>query len=415
MPLRISGALVLLCLGLSGCQTLQRVDQSLYQVAEAVSEEDRVTGRRSLSLADRKAQIEAGNAYVEQVIAQEKKAGRGINEQVDKAQYQRLVRVFDRVHRVSHLSQERWQPILIKNEQFNAFTTGGTYIVVFSGLMNSVKDDAELAAVVAHEIAHTVANHAFERRTMSQLTALTGSSSARRSSYQAAFTHENEREADRIGILYCALAGYDPLAASRIWQRKYTEEGNARALFNHDHPVNAERFEEAKTVGDAVKTYYRRDQINPDHAALLENNVLWQKRQGAAAGDGGGLAALLGTALGAYVDHETAKQEEQRQAARSQFVKAVEASLKLEKMTAVEPHLLETRWLYQARQPALQGVVMGIMVKRDDKVLRYVAHVEGLVKPGQVFVARFRLPDDLTVEQLKQLPGKFYLDDALPR
>ncbi|MFW1677350.1 M48 family metallopeptidase [Pontibacter sp. JAM-7] len=415
MPVRILGVFVLLCGCLSGCQALQRVDQGLYQVAEAVSEEDRVTGRRSLSLADRQAQIEAGNAYVEQVIAQEQKAGRGVNAQVNKVQYQRLLQVFDRVHRVSHLSEERWQPILVNNTQFNAFTTGGTYIVVFSGLMDSITDDAELAAVVAHEIAHTVANHAFERRSMSQLTALTGSNSARRSSYQAAFTHENEREADRIGILYCALAGYDPLAASRIWQRKYTEEGNARALFNHDHPVNAERYAEAKAVAEAVNPYYRKGQINPEAGSLLQNNVLWQKQQGTTAGEGGGLAALLGTALGAYVDHETAKQEEQRQAARSQFVKAVEASLKLESAQQREPHLLETRWRYQARQPVLKNVVMGLMVKRDDKLLRYVAHVEGSVNPGQVFVARFRLPDDLSVEELKKLPGKYYLDDALPR
>lgn len=57
---------------LSGCETLKKVDRGLYQVAETVSEKDRVTGQRSLSMANRSAQIKQGNAYVDRIIAQEK-------------------------------------------------------------------------------------------------------------------------------------------------------------------------------------------------------------------------------------------------------------------------------------------------------------------------------------------------------
>ncbi|WP_415886551.1 M48 family metallopeptidase [Neptuniibacter sp. QD37_6] len=402
-------------LGLAGCQTLQKVDRGLYQVAESVSEKDRVTGQRSLSMANRSAQIQQGNAYVEKIIANEKKHKRPVNAAVNRSQYLRLVRIFDRIHQISHLKNERWEPILIKRDSFNAFTTGGTYIVVHSKLMIDLKDDAELAAVVAHEIAHTVANHVYERQTHAQISALAGSNSARRSGYKAAFTHESEREADRIGILYTALAGYDPLAASRIWQRKYAAEGNARALFHHDHPVNAERYKEAYKVGKAVMPYYRKGQINPRSAQLLDNNVLWRKNNNeVAAGDGGGVAALLSTALGAYVQHQEAKVEERRQQDQARFVKAVQNGLKLESSRKAGNHVLETRWRYTVQGLVLKDMVMGMYLKRNGKIERYVDHVKGYIKPGQVFAARFEFPKDLHVNDLKKYEASFYLDDVQP-
>lgn len=148
---------------LGGCQTLQQIDKGLYQVADAVSEEDRVTGQRSLSFAGRTEQIAQGNRYVEQILAKEKKEGRKVDAALDKRQYYRLVRVFDRIHTSSHLRNERWRPVLIDRNSFNAFTTGGTYIVVHSELMKQLKSDDELAAVLGHEIAtvnlHTLTSY----------------------------------------------------------------------------------------------------------------------------------------------------------------------------------------------------------------------------------------------------------------
>jgi len=406
---------VAVIVGLSGCQTLKKFDQGLYQVAESVSEKDRVTGQRSLSTANRAAQIRQGNAYVEKLIANEKKHKRPVNAEVSRTQYRRLVRIFDRVHQVSHLNKERWEPILIKRDSFNAFTTGGTYIVFHSRLVNDLKDDAELAAVVGHEIAHTVANHVFERQTHAQISALAGSNSARRGGYQAAFTHESEREADRIGILYSALAGYDPMAASRIWQRKYNAQGNARALFQHSHPVNAERSKEAKAIAQKVMPYYRKGVVNPRAAQLLDNNALWRKNSNeVAAGEGGGVAALLTTALGAYVQHQEAKHEERRQTNQARFVKAIQSGLKLESTRKVSNHVLETRWRYAIKGPVLNNLVMGMFIKRNGKVERYVDHVQGYIRSGQVFTARFELPRNLDVNDLKKYDASFYLDDVQP-
>ena len=396
----------------SGCQSLQKLDKGLYQVADSVSETDQVTGRRTLSFAGRGEQIAQGNSYVEKLLAEEAKAGRKVDAALDRASYERLVRVFDRVHGVSHLSRERWQPVLIERDSFNAFTTGGTYIVVHSGLMQQLKSDDELATVLGHEIAHTVANHVFERQSHVQLTTLAGSKSARRGSYQSAFTHENEREADRIGILYSALAGFDPLASSRIWQRQYEKEGSGRALRFHDHPVNAERQQEATVVGRKVTGYYQPGRRNPQYQQLLQDNVLWQQNQSAAPGEGGGVAALFDTVLGAYVQHQVAKNEERRQASEIRQIQALETRLKQPQFKKVSERQLKGSWYYQPGSPELQQVIMGLLVKRNDQVERYIAHVEGRVRAGQRFEALFRLPEGLSVEQLKQLEVRFYLDDA---
>lgn len=84
--------LIVLSVGLlSGCQTLQNIDKGLYDVAESITETDRVTGQRTLSAADRSAQIRQGNAAIEQLLADENTVGRKINAALDRKQYQRLV------------------------------------------------------------------------------------------------------------------------------------------------------------------------------------------------------------------------------------------------------------------------------------------------------------------------------------
>ncbi|RVU31682.1 M48 family metallopeptidase [Neptunomonas marina] len=397
---------------LNGCQTLANVDKGLYTVADAISEKDRVTGRRSLSMASRQQQIAQGNAYIDQILKKERQAGRPINAKLDRKAYQRLVRVFDRIHQISHLRHERWQPVLIKRDSFNAFTTGGTYIVVHTGLMDQLSDDAELAAVIGHEIAHTVANHVFERQTHQTAAVLSGSSTARQNSYQAAFTHESEIEADKVGILYAALAGYDPYAASRIWARQYRKEGAARSLFFHDHPVNSERAALTRSVADKVKRYYQRGRQNPQFAQLLNSNSLWRKQQSeTAAGQGGGFAALLSTALNAYGQHHAAKQEAQRQSQQMQMLRSLEKQLVVRQEKVINQRSWRVTWQNRNKH-TLKNVIMGVLLK-DTKgnVSRLITHIKGNIRPGQSFSGTFTLKNH-KVADLRHMQLRYYLDDA---
>lgn len=166
-----------------------------------------------------------------------------------------------------------WTPLLLPLPGFNAFVNGGTYLVVHYEVMNQVTDD-ELAAILGHEIGHVAANHVYEGMTYQAVAALTKSHSAKREGFRTAYTHENEKEADEIGILYAALAGFDPFAASRIWARMFKETGNDIENFVHDHPINSERETETRKIGAKVYTYYQAGKQNPDFERILVSNAL---------------------------------------------------------------------------------------------------------------------------------------------
>ncbi|MFT5721110.1 MAG: putative Zn-dependent protease [Motiliproteus sp.] len=410
LPLGLSS-----CILLTGCESLKNVDQGLYNIAESLSEQDRVTGQRTLSLASRSEQISSGNDVVAKLLTQEQQQGRRINQQLDKAQYWRMIQIFDRIHSVSHLSDERWQPILIDRDSFNAFTTGGTRVVVHLGLMQQLKSDDEVAAVLAHEIAHTVANHVFEGQSLAQATSLANSNSSARDGYKAAFTQENEREADRIGVLYSALSGFDPLAASRIWKRQFEAQGNQRAAFFHSHPANGDREQQNRRYAGKVALYYRPDQINPNHAALLQDNALWSKRatEVTAGGAGGGLSALTDTLFGAYVQHQQAKQGEQQQTRQMQLVRYVQSQLKITGDSRPAPD----RWRLQLQysgEIALQGVTLGgkIGQGQDKPALVMIAQSQQTIPAGSQFELEFKHRALKTVQQPRE-SVELYLDDAL--
>lgn len=317
---------------LSGCETMSTVDKGLYSATSGVSQRDRITGQRTLSFEDRQAQIAQGNKYIEEVLAKEKVEGRKINEALDAEAYDRLNRIFKRVHAVSHLRNEQWTPILLDRTEFNAYTTGGTYIVVFNGLMKELSDD-ELAAIVAHEIAHTIANHISEKQAHNVVSILTSSKSVYREGFQAAFTYDQEKEADMIGVLYAALAGYDPYAASRIWDDMFRKYGNMGArLFFQDHPVHSERSQETRRIAENVYSYYTPGKQNPNFEELLVSNALWKKQEDnyeELAGKGGGFMSALITAADTYNQHLKTKTEELRQATNSLFIQNIARSIEI--------------------------------------------------------------------------------------
>lgn len=323
---------IAMCLALtllSACETMQAIDTALYAVTDSVTQTDKVTGGRVVSK-DRDTQIATGNAPIEAMLAMADEAGDLYNEDYDAEAYARIVKIFDKIHSVSHLKDEDWEVLLLPSNSFNAFVTGGTYIVVYSGLENELQNDAELAAVLGHEFAHVAANHIGEKKGHKQFATLLGSNSVKRSSFEHAFTHEDEEEADEIGILYTALAGYDPYGAHRVWQRKYLELGDNANIFV-DHPIYSERAQQTQSTAEKVVQYYASGQINSDHEALLKDNSIFsfQETADSKGGDWSGIAAVLTASLESYTKHQLAKIEEDRQRYRINTLNAVNNLLKV--------------------------------------------------------------------------------------
>jgi predicted Zn-dependent protease len=326
------------------------VDQGLYQLASATSQRDRITGTRTLSLKDRPAQIATGNQAAEEAIKKFQASG-GINIAVDPTGYLRANSVFQRVHAVSHLRDEHWTLVLTPDPAFNAFVTGGTDLFVNEGLLKEIQSDDELAIVMGHEMAHVAANHVFEREGQLRVSALTHSGTAQRQSFAAAFTYEQEAEADRIGILYASLAGFDPHAASRLWQRMSITQGNYRDTgLYQDHPLSEERAAAMAQAAQQVQQYRVPGKSNPNFAAILENNNLWHTQQTSQiqAGQGGGLLAAMEVAVNAYAAKEKARLEEKRQMLLNQFVANVRAGTSIEGSLLVSPTVFRVQIRYAA-------------------------------------------------------------------
>lgn len=163
----------------------------------------------------------------------------------------------------------KWEFRLFKSEQANAFCLPGGKIAVYEGLFEYVANDAELATVMAHEVAHATARHGGERMTQAMLmnlgaiglqTAMRDEAAKKRERWLAAYTgittvgvllpysRTHEYSADRMGMMYMARAGYDPQAALHFWGKFAKQNQTPAALeFLSTHPVGANRLRELRS------------------------------------------------------------------------------------------------------------------------------------------------------------------------
>jgi len=165
-----------------------------------------------------------------------------IKQKEKESQDQRLTQIVQRVGRRlaenTTMPDLEWEFKLFESDQLNAFALPGGKTAVYTGLLKVCENEAALAAVVGHEIAHVTARHGAQRMTQ-QIAITTGLTMASISlankdsralilgalgvgvmyGIQLPFSRDNEAEADEIGLIYMARAGYDPNEAVRFWTR----------------------------------------------------------------------------------------------------------------------------------------------------------------------------------------------------
>lgn len=163
-----------------------------------------------------------------------------------------------------------WEFRTFASEQANAFCLPGGKIGVYDGLFKYVDNDAELAAVIGHEIAHAVARHGGERMTQVMLqnlgalglsAALGSKAEEDRARWMAAYagvttvgvilpySRTHEYAADEIGTMYMARSGYDPRAALSFWE-KFAGDSAAPGIFEFlsTHPVGQNRINRLRQI-----------------------------------------------------------------------------------------------------------------------------------------------------------------------
>ena len=177
------------------------------------------------------------------------------------------------------LQYYKWQFNLVQNNQVNAWCMPGGLICVYEGLLPVTQNEASLAIVLGHEIAHAVARHSAEQMStqMKQQyglqigTAIAGAvgvGATAQSIGQWAlsqqfnfknlkYSRNHESEADHLGLIFAAMAGYDPQVAVAFWQRMAAQNGNSQQndLYS-DHPSDATRIRQIQEWMPEALRYY---------------------------------------------------------------------------------------------------------------------------------------------------------------
>lgn len=195
----------------------------------------------------------------------------------------RIVRkVGERIARAANKPDYKWEFRVINDpEMVNAFAVPGGKVAVYTGIFSVARDEAGLAVVLGHEVAHALARHAGERMSQSMLVQLggVGLAVALGSNPQLAkqvlqayglgasvglilpFSRSQESEADRIGLILMAKAGYDPRVSLELWERMEKKESSRdRATppeFLSTHPGYETRTQQLRSFIPEALPYYR--------------------------------------------------------------------------------------------------------------------------------------------------------------
>lgn len=240
-------------------------------VALSGCEQNPVTGRNQLILISEQEADQMGAQAYQQILSQ--------NQKGSSAQQQRIEEIGRRVVAAAGppAQGEEWTFNVIQDDTANAFALPGGKVGVNTGMLNAVENDDQLAAVIAHEIAHVTARHASERMSRQALTqagvgvlgsALDSQTGAQLMAQAAQlglilpFSRSQESEADKIGMRYMAQAGYDPRAAVQLWENFAKRESSGTPEFMSTHPLSGERAEALRAYVDELMPVYRQNARN---------------------------------------------------------------------------------------------------------------------------------------------------------
>ena len=241
-----------------------------------------ITGRKQLSMVSDAEMTAMSFQQYEQVIAESqlstdpeatamvKRVGARIQGAVEK--------YFAENGMSSHLDGYAWEFNLIQSDQPNAWCMPGGKVAFYTGILPFCQDDTGVAVVMGHEIAHAIAEHGGERMShqlamqmggMALSEATKNEPEETQAIYMSVFavgaqygamlpySRTHESEADHMGLIFMAMAGYDPQAAPVFWERMSAGGGGAPPEFMSTHPSDETRIRQLNEHMPEALGYYR--------------------------------------------------------------------------------------------------------------------------------------------------------------
>lgn len=243
-----------------------------------------VTGRKQLSLvSETELQSMASQEY-KTFLSQNKVVNASVNKDAEMVRRvgTRIASAIQKFYNdkglTTVLDGYNWEFNLIDNKEANAWCMPGGKVVVYTGLLPITQNEAALAVVIGHEIAHAVAQHGSERMSQGLLqqlggvvlqVALANKPEQTQNLFMTAygvgstvgvmlpFSRKEESEADQYGLYFSAMAGYNPQEAIPFWQRMSTAGGAKPPEFLSTHPSDETRIANLKAYMPQALKYYR--------------------------------------------------------------------------------------------------------------------------------------------------------------
>jgi predicted Zn-dependent protease len=252
----------------------------------AACSQNAITGRNQLSLfSESDLQTMADQQY-RQFLSENRVVSPSGNKDAEMVRRvgSRLVAAINRFYSgnkevASSLAGYKWEYNLVDAKDVNAWCMPGGKIVVYTGLLPVTQNEAALAVVVGHEIAHALAQHGNERMSQASLQQLGGQAlsvaianktPAAQNLMMAAygigttvggllpFSRKQELEADKLGLIFSAMAGYNPQEAIPLWERmQQAGGGNKPPEFLSTHPSEGTRIERLREMMPEALKYYK--------------------------------------------------------------------------------------------------------------------------------------------------------------
>jgi predicted Zn-dependent protease len=196
----------------------------------------------------------------------------------DPALNDQVKRVGTRIAQATGRTDYQWEFTVLEDKQVNAFCLPGGKVAVYTGMFPVSRDDAGLAAVLGHEVSHAIARHGGER--LSQQLAVQGGVAAATAALVGGdpnmaqlvtsalgagatvgvllpWSRTQESEADHLGLIYMAKAGYPPQAARDLWVRMASQGGARQPQFLSTHPLPETRIKQIEAWLPEAQKYYQ--------------------------------------------------------------------------------------------------------------------------------------------------------------
>ncbi len=242
-----------------------------------------ITGRNQLSLVSESQMEEMAVTQYRQFLSQSKVVSSAANKDAEMVQ-----RVGSRIAKAitdyysqkgegKELAGYKWEFNLVDNKEVNAWCMPGGKVVVYTGLLPVAQNEAAIAVVLGHEITHAVAGHGRERMSQAMLAqgiqvagnVALGTNAKAVNIFNNVYgptaqvgvllpnSRNMELEADHYGLIFAAMAGYNPQEAIPFWQRMAKLGGQKPPVFLSDHPADEQRIAKLQELMPEALTYYK--------------------------------------------------------------------------------------------------------------------------------------------------------------